>query len=157
MFIRWQARKSLDENCIIVIAKYGTVPTFNFYTKCVGRSGIIHDRMPDCQPVFWPWMTSQLNVVLIRKLRRSLMCLTSFWHVINVFLYNQALADVRATGAGSNCVYCRLYGSWTCWKIHGMLNILKSSPRTPQIFSCVSLEFHFIGPKSMSIKISLSN
>ena len=28
-----------------------TVSTFNSCTKCVGSSGMIHDRMPDCHPV----------------------------------------------------------------------------------------------------------
>ena len=30
----------------------------------------------------------------------------SIWHVIHGFLYNQALADVRSTGAGIKCLYC---------------------------------------------------
>ena len=38
---------------------------------------------------------------------RSLMCFDHFWHVIHGVLYNQALADVRSTGAGTKCLYCR--------------------------------------------------
>ena len=35
------------------------------------------------------------------------------WHVINGCLYNQALADVRSTGAGIKCLYCMsLTHSW---------------------------------------------
>ena len=30
---------------------YSIVPTFDSYTKCVGSSRIIHDRMPDSHPV----------------------------------------------------------------------------------------------------------
>ena len=29
-----------------------TVPTFNSCTESVGRLGIMHDRMPDCHPIF---------------------------------------------------------------------------------------------------------
>ena len=58
--------------CIIL---YYTVSTFNSCTKCVCNPGVIHDRTPGCHPVSWAWMTSQLNVSLIRKLRGSLMCL----------------------------------------------------------------------------------
>ena len=32
-----------------------TVTTFNSCTKCVGSSGVTHDRAPDCYPVFWSW------------------------------------------------------------------------------------------------------
>ena len=56
------------------------------------------------------WMNSQLNyiynVALILKLCKSLMCLSYFCHVTNGFLYNQALSDVRSTGAGIKCLYC---------------------------------------------------
>ena len=46
------------------------------------------------------WMTSQMNVALIRKLRGSLMCLAySFLHVTHGCFNNQALTDVRSTGA----------------------------------------------------------
>ena len=55
------------------------------------------------------WMTSQLILALMRKLRGSLMCLGYFFplHVIHGCLYNQALADVKATSAGIKCLYCR--------------------------------------------------
>ena len=72
-----------------------------------GQPGIIHDRNLVCHPVSWAfidaWMTSQLGVVLIRKLRGSLKCLAIFycypWN-----LYNQALADVWSTCAGIKCL-----------------------------------------------------
>ena len=51
-------------------------------------------------------MTLEMNVALIHKLRGSLMCLTCFWHVIYRCLYNQALADVRSTGAGIKYIFC---------------------------------------------------
>ena len=47
-------------------------------------------------------MTSQLNVALICKLCGSLMCLA---FLTGVF-YNQALADVRSTGAWIKCLFC---------------------------------------------------
>ena len=51
-------------------------------------------------------MTSQLNVALIRKLRVSLVCLAYSLHIINGYLNNQTLADVRSTGAGIKCLFC---------------------------------------------------
>ena len=42
---------------------------------------MIHDRTPDCHPVFRAWMrlqTTQLNVALIHKLRDSFICLAYF-------------------------------------------------------------------------------
>ena len=51
-------------------------------------------------------MTSQLNVAaLIRKLRVSLMCFAHSLHIINGYLNNQTMADVRSTGAGIKCLY----------------------------------------------------
>ena len=44
-----------------------TLPTYNSCTRCVGSFSTIHDRSPDCHPVSSAWMTSQLNVALIRK------------------------------------------------------------------------------------------
>ena len=85
-----------------------TVPIFYSCTKCVGSPGIMHDRMPDCHPASWAWMTSQLNVALICKLPGSLMCLAYFFvvHVIHRLLYNLILADVWLTGAVIECMYC---------------------------------------------------
>ena len=54
--------------------RHATVPTFNSCTKCVGSSGRIHDRTPDCPPIFLcmdVYMTSQLILALIRNLRVS--------------------------------------------------------------------------------------
>ena len=59
------------------------------------------------------WMTSQLNVTLVCKLRGSLVCLTYFvWHVIHGCLYSQALAGIRSTGARITCLYCRTFNSF---------------------------------------------
>ena len=41
---------TLDSISIVVDYK-GTVRTFNSCTKCVGSPGIIHIRIPDCNPV----------------------------------------------------------------------------------------------------------
>ena len=59
----------------------GTLSTFNSCTKSVGSPGITHDRTPKMSAIFQGmvvWMTSQLNVALIYKLRVSLMCLSCF-------------------------------------------------------------------------------
>ena len=61
-----------------------TVPTFNSCTKCVGSSGKIHDRMPDCLTGMGARTTSQLNVALIRKLRGPLMCLTYYFDMLSM-------------------------------------------------------------------------
>ena len=66
---------------------------------------LLHARL---QPSFLgmgAWMTSQMILVLIRKLSGSLRLL-AFRHVIHACLYNQALADVRSFGAGIKCLYC---------------------------------------------------
>ena len=49
--------------------------SLNLCAKCARSPGIMHDRLSDCHPVSWAWMTSQLNLALIRKLHWSLMCL----------------------------------------------------------------------------------
>ena len=75
-----------------------TVPTFNsiwMHCQC-GHNARPHARLPHKLMGMDAWMTSKLNVALVRKLRGSLMC-----------LHNQALADVRSTGAGITCLYCR--------------------------------------------------
>ena len=51
------------------------------------------------------WITSQLNVALMRKLRGSLMCLAFFPLPMGVYT-NEHVADVRSTGAGIKCMYC---------------------------------------------------
>ena len=58
-----------------------TGPVVNSYTKFVGSPEILHDHAPDCHPSFMgmdAWMTPQLNIALIRKLRGTLMCLAYF-------------------------------------------------------------------------------
>ena len=59
-------------------------------------------------------MTSQLKVALIRKLRASVMCLAYSLHIVNEYLNNQTLADVRSTGAGIKCLYCTLQTFNSC-------------------------------------------
>ena len=100
------------------------MPTFNSCTKCAGSTGIIHDRLPDGHPVSWAWMqgfTSQLNIELIHKLRGPLMCLANFSkNVTHGCFYNQALADVRLTGAGIEYLYCMMSyrKNACCFKFH---------------------------------------
>ena len=66
----------------------------------------LHARLPPSFMDLDARKTSQLYMALIRKLRGSLMCVAYFRHVILVCLYNLALADIRLTGAGINCLYC---------------------------------------------------
>ena len=70
-----------------VSLRINTMPAFNSCTKCVGSPGIIHDRTPDDPPVSWAWMTSQLNVALIRKPRGSLMCLADFSDMLSMGVF----------------------------------------------------------------------
>ena len=66
-----------------------------------------HARLPHIFVAMDAWMTSQLNLSLIRKLRGSLMCFAElFWHGIQGCFYNQALADVQSTSAGIKCLHC---------------------------------------------------
>ena len=85
-----------------------TVRIFNSCTKCVGSPGIIHNRM---QPSFQgidAWITSELNEALVCKLRVSLISLADIFDIPSMgVLYNQALADVRSTGAGIKCLHCK--------------------------------------------------
>ena len=68
---------------------------------------ILHVRTPGCHTISGAWMTSQLNVSLMCKLRWSLICLAYFLtNYIHGCSYNQALADVRSTGARIKCLYC---------------------------------------------------
>ena len=83
------------------------MPTFNSCTKSVASLGIIHDRTPDFQPDSWAWMSSRLDVALIRTLRGSLMCSNYFFNMSSMgVLYNQTLADVRSIGAVIKCLCC---------------------------------------------------
>ena len=63
------------------------------------------------------FLSSQLNEALFRKIRGSL---RFSWHIILGCLYNQALADVRSTGAGIQCLYCSHIGfeMETSWAIY---------------------------------------
>ena len=61
------------------------------------------------------WMTSQLNIDLIRKLRTSLMCL-AYFYAVHGCLCSQARADVRSTGAWIECPYC----TNRCWSVDVM-------------------------------------
>ena len=55
----------------------------NSCTKCVGRPCIIHDQLPPSFLGMDAWMTWQLNVVMIRKLRGLLTCLANFFHILS--------------------------------------------------------------------------
>ena len=90
-----------------------TVPAFNSYTKCLGIAVIKHERMPDYHPVSWAWMQPHVpDLVTDRGFDSQatwfidVLGLFIFWPVSDGCLYNQALADVRSTGANIRCLYC---------------------------------------------------
>ena len=88
-----------------------TVPTFNSCTKCGASPGIIHDRTPDATYSILLGTDASDDLTTERSFDSQATWVIdgpgiSFWHVIHRFLYNQALADVRSTGAGIKCLYC---------------------------------------------------
>ena len=75
-----------------------------------GRNTRLHSRMLHNFLGMDAWMTSQMKVALIRKVRGSLMCLAYFFLTCYPLEFqNQALADVRSTGSGIKCLYCKRY------------------------------------------------
>ena len=65
--MQFKEHQDLTENGLVAHSISATMLTFKFCTKCVYSLGIIHNRTLDCHPVSWAWMTSQLNIALIRK------------------------------------------------------------------------------------------
>ena len=92
-----------------------TVPISNTCTKCMGSPGIINDPTSDYYATQFlaigAWITSQMNVALIRKLRGSLMSSPYFFEMLSMSVFNPALADVQSAGAGVECLYCMLFKS----------------------------------------------
>ena len=90
------------------------MPAFNSCTKCTGSSVVIHDRVPYSHQISRSWMRPQVPALTTQ----CSFDLQAMWvidgpgvftlHIINVCLYNQALADVRSTGAGINYLHCIL-------------------------------------------------
>ena len=66
----------------------------------------LHDRTPHYHPISWAWKTSQLNVALIRKLRRSLMGLDYYFDMISMGVCTHRQSDHRSSGAGIKCLQC---------------------------------------------------
>ena len=54
-----------------------------------------HARLPPSFLGLDAWMTSQLNVALIRKLRVSLMCLAYFFYLLSIWVFVQPLTGRR--------------------------------------------------------------
>ena len=73
-----------------------------------------HARLPPSflvRMITGPWPRNW--AYFIRQINGSLMCLAHFsWFVTHGFLYNQALENVRSTGAGIKCLYCTCTRSW---------------------------------------------
>ena len=59
-----------------------TVPTFNSWQP--GHNTRPHARLPPRFLGMYAWMTSQLNVALIRKLRGALLCLAYFFDMLSM-------------------------------------------------------------------------
>ena len=93
-----------------------TVPTFNFCNKWVGCLGNIHDHTPDCHPGSCTWMTSKLNVALIRKLLvlGSLMCLAYFL-TCDLWLFVQPGTDRRPVDWCRNQMSALYQMKWNDW------------------------------------------
>ena len=90
------------------------MPTFNPYTKCVGGPGMIYDHPPDCNPSCLgmdAWMTSQLKVAFIRKLRGSLMWLDYFFDTLSlgVCITRHWQTSGRLVQELNACRYCEIF------------------------------------------------
>ena len=76
----------------------------------MGSPGIIHDCTPHCHIASWHGCMDNLkterNFDLQATWVNDVLGLL-FRHVIHWCLRNQTLADVRWTGAGIKCLYCR--------------------------------------------------
>ena len=71
-----------------------------------GHNTRLHARLPPSFLGMDAWVTSELKVALIRKIRGALMCLAYSLHIIHGSFHNQEMADVRMTDAGIKCWYC---------------------------------------------------
>ena len=79
------------------------MPTFNSCTKYVGSPDMVHDRTPDCHPVFGHGCIDDLTTERSFDSQATWVIdelFLFYLHAIHGRLYNQALADVRSTGAG---------------------------------------------------------
>ena len=98
---------------VLELQKHHTVATLNSCTECVSCPAIVHDRTPDCYPVSWACMPPQVPDFTVTKCSFES---EATW-VIDVLVYfltsylwfysNHALTDIRSTGAGIKCLYCR--------------------------------------------------
>ena len=115
-------------------------------TECGGSPYVIHDCLPDSQPMLLcmdAWIISQLNVASIRKLRGSLMWLVYFSNILSINVYitwhsqtsdhlvqelhvstvcaasTMMLSPLQSSGAYQKIMfftYCRMVGSASCRK-----------------------------------------
>ena len=67
----------------------------------MGSLAIIHDRTPDYHQVSWAERAFDSQATWVMGVIGLFFGVLSF-----AFSYNQALADVRSTGAGIECLYC---------------------------------------------------
>ena len=77
-----------------------------------------HARLPTSFLTMDAGITLQLNEALVLKLCGSLVCLAYFLICHLWVCLNQALEDVRSTGAGKIFMYCSLY-----FALYGTLNL----------------------------------
>ena len=88
-----------------------TVPTFNLCAKCVGSPAKYATVCLIATQFAGHGCTDDLTTErsLDSQATRFIAVLGLFFqHVTNECLYNQALEDVRSTGAGIKCLYCIL-------------------------------------------------
>ena len=95
--VKWD-RDSSDG--LKMAAYEATVPAFNSSTKCVGSSGILHDRTPDCNPISKAWIQAHVPDLTTCFLLACYVGRWCAWLVIHACFYHQTLTDVRSTGSG---------------------------------------------------------
>ena len=73
----------------------------------MGIPGIVHDRTLDCPQLSGHGCTDYVKSKssFDSHFDRSLKCSAYFFDVTHGCLFNHALADVRSTGAGIQCLY----------------------------------------------------
>ena len=78
---------------------------------CGQADVIIHDSVPNYHPVSKAWIHWWPHNSTERSFNSHATWVIDWlfcWHVIHGCLYNQALADVRSTGSGITCLYCKV-------------------------------------------------
>ena len=81
----------------------------------MGNPGIIHGHTPECHMVSWSWMHAWKTSTTERSFVLQAMWVIyvlgfNFDMLSTNVCYDQALEEVRSTGAGIKCLYCTCTG-----------------------------------------------